>query len=241
VAIYTHHPTAMAQQALTVNEIADGRLALGIGLSHRVVIEGMLRMSFEKPVRHLREYLSILMALVHEGAVEFDGEVFSAHYTVNVRDRRPCPVLVAALGSQMLGVTGAMADGTITWMVGVQTLQSHIVPTITAAAERADRPAPRVVAALPVYVTDDPGAARERAARTFAMYNGLPSYRAMLDREGADGPADVAIIGGEDEVGEQLEGFADAGATDFVAVVFAKRGSDEEARTRSLLTSIGTE
>ena len=129
-----------------------------------------------------------------------------------------------------------MADGTMTWMTGPATLGSHIVPTITSAAERAGRPAPRVVASLPVCVTDDIDKARERAGRELQVYGFLPSYRAMLDREGAGGPGDVAIVGDEAAVGKQVSALADIGVTDFIAAGFGS--SDERDRTRALLQSL---
>ncbi len=146
------------------------------------------------------------------------------------------PVLLAALGSQMLRLAGEQTDGTILWMTGPATVRDHVVPAITEAAAAAGRPAPRVVCLLPVCVTGDPDGARQRAARIFAIYGDLPSYRAMLDREGAAGPADVAIVGDEDAVGAQIRVLADAGVTDFVAGEFG-RGEDA-ARTRALLRSL---
>jgi F420-dependent oxidoreductase-like protein len=236
VPTYPRHPMVLAQQALTTQAAAGGRLALGIGLSHQIVIEGMFGYSFDRPVRHLREYLSVLMPLVHGEQVEFKGETMAANGSVSVPGATPFPVLVAALGPQMLRLTGAMADGTITWMVGPETLASHVVPTISAAAEAAGRPPPRVVVGLPVCVTDDPGAARERAARNFSIYGTLPSYRAMLDREGAAGPEDLAVVGDERAVGEVLEAVAKGGATDFVAAEFGS--SAERQRTRAFLRSL---
>ena len=146
--------------------------------------------------------------------------------------------MVAALGTQMLRLAGRVADGTITWMTGAATLEAHVMPTITGAAAEAGRPAPRVAVGLPVCVTDDPDAARERAASVFRMYDTLPSYRAMLDREGAAGPADVAVVGDEASVLAGLERLASAGATDLVAVEFASHKSPERARTRDLLRSL---
>ncbi len=128
----------------------------------------------------------------------------------------------------MLNVTGRMAEGTATWMTGPATIGAHIAPTINAAAAAAGRPEPRVVCALPVCVTDDEAAARAQAAEQFQMYGFLPSYRAMLDREGADGPADVAIVGNADEVRAGVERVMEAGATEFVAVTFAHRDATLE-------------
>ena len=137
----------------------------------------------------------------------------------------------------MLKVTGALADGTVTWCTGPETLRTHIVPTLTAAAEAAGRPAPRVVTALPVCVTDDKAGAVARAAELFQVYGFLPSYRAMLDKEGAAGPQDVAIVGGEAEVGDRIRALADVGVTDFTAAEFGGN-PDEVARTRELLRSL---
>ena len=136
----------------------------------------------------------------------------------------------------MLRLAGQRADGTILWMTGPATVRDYIAPAITQAAEAAGRPAPRVVCILPVCVTDDPDQARARAAEVFAIYGQLPSYRAMLDREGAAGPADIAIAGDEDTVSAQITALADAGVTDFVALEFAR--GEEHRRTRALLKSL---
>lgn len=234
VPTYPRHPMMLAQQCLTVNAATGGRLALGIGLSHKVVIENMMGFSFDKPVRHLREYLSVLGPLSRGEAVSFSGEVYTTHAGVSVGGSSPFPILIAALGEQMLGVTARMADGTITWCTGPQTLASHTIPTINRAAEEAGRPAPRVVAALPVCVTSDTAAAAERAAVVFAVYGQLPSYRAMLDREGVAGPADIAITGSEDEVVERVLALAEIGVTDFAAVEFPGN-PDEAAATRAAM------
>jgi len=138
----------------------------------------------------------------------------------------------------MLGLTGRMADGTITWMTGPSTLAEHTVPTLKSATAEAGRPeAFRVVAGFPVCVTDDPGAARERAATIFAIYGQLPSYRAMLDREGLAGPADIALVGDEKTVQSAIERIAEAGATDFLAAEFGATDS-ERSRTRELLRGL---
>lgn len=223
VPTYPRHPMMMAAQSLTLQQISGGRFTLGIGLSHQIVIDSMLGMSFDKPVRHLREYLSILIPLLQGEASDFSGETLTAKLSLSIPDAPPVPVLVAALGRQMLKVAGTRTEGTITWMTGPATIESHVGPAIREAAAAAGRPEPRIVAALPVCVTDDPDAERERAAKIFAMYGYLPSYRAMLDLEGVAGPANVAIVGDEATVVAGIERIRDAGATDFVAVPFANR------------------
>jgi F420-dependent oxidoreductase-like protein len=236
VPTYGRHPLTMAQQALTVQDASGGRFTLGIGLSHQMVIESMFGLSFDKPVRHMREYLSVLMPLLHEGSVSFAGETYNVNASIGIEPRLAPPVVVAALGEQMLKLAGRLADGTSTWMTGPATLANHTVPTITKAAEAAGKPPPRIITSLPISVTADIDAAKTTAAQDFQVYGFLPSYRAMLDREGAEGPADVAILGDEDTVEKQVRALADAGVTEFIAATFGSR--EERTRTTALLQSM---
>ena len=237
VPTYPRHPMVLAQQALTVQSATGNRLMLGIGLSHQIVVEGMWGYSFDKPARHMREFLSVLQPLLAGESVGFEGETLKGNGQLDVGGAQAPPVLLAALAPRMLELAGARTDGTITWMTGPATVESHIVPSISKAAEGAGRPAPQVVVGLPVCVTDDPDGARERAAKLFAGYGFLPSYRAMLDKEGAEGPADVALVGDEATVEAAIGRIGDAGGTDFAAAEFP--GSDDERRrTRDLLRSL---
>jgi 5,10-methylenetetrahydromethanopterin reductase len=233
VPTYPRHPAALAQQALTTAAAVDGRLVLGIGLSHKIVTEDMFGYDYGQPIRHMREYLAVLLPLLNGQPAAFTGETVRANIGLTTPAPGPVPVLLAALGPQMLRLAGEQADGTVLWMTGPATVRDHIVPAITAAAAAAGRPAPRVACGLPVCVTSDTDRARERAARVYAVYGDLPSYRAMLDREGAAGPADVAIIGDEEAVAARLRELAEAGVTDFAAANFS-RGEDA-ARTRAFL------
>lgn len=237
VPTFPRHPHAMAQQASSTNDAAGGRFALGVGLSHQIVIEMMFGLSYERPARHMEEYLSVLMPLLHDGKVQHSGEVYKVAGNLD-RNGAPQPpsVVVAALGPKMLEITGRLADGTATWTTGVKTLGDHIVPTITAAATKAGRPAPRIIAGLPVCVTEDAHAARELAAKQFAVYGTLPAYRAMLDREGAATPGDIALVGDEEAVAAQVRALADAGVTDFGGSLY---GTPEQVeRGRALLKSL---
>ena len=236
VPTYPRHPQMLAQQALTTNQAIGGGLVLGIGPSHQVVIEGQWGMSFDKPIRHMREYLEVLMPLLADQKVHFSGDTYTCKAQIAVPGAPVPKVMVAALGPQLLAVTGRLCDGTITWMVGPETLAHHTVPIISEAASSAGRPAPEIVAGIPVCVTDDIDAARERAAKGFAMYGTLPSYRAMLDREGYAGPGDIALIGDEDTVGEAIAKFETAGVTTFAASRFGSRGDRE--RTTAFLQSL---
>ena len=237
VPTYPRHPMMLAQQALTVNAAASGRLCLGIGLSHQIVVEGMWGMSFDKPVRHMREYLEIMMPLLEGKPVSHNGEAFRVNGGVSVPGGTRPNVVIAALGEQMLKVTAALADGTLTWCTGPDTLRTHTVPTLRAAAESAGRDSTRVIAALPVCVTTDRAAALERAAKVFVVYGQLPSYRKMLDREGAAGPADIAIIGSASEVAERVAALSEIGVTDFAAVEFGAT-PDEINDTRNAMKSL---
>jgi len=230
VPTYPRHPVAMAQQALTAAAAAGGRFTLGIGLSHRIVIEGMFGLDYSKPVRHMREYLSVLIPLLEGKQVQFRGEEYRVQAQLTVPGVSRPSVVVAALGPQMLKLAGRLADGTATWMGGASYLRNTAIPAIRAAAAEAGRPAPRVVSGFPVAVTDYPDRARESAARIFAVYGQLPSYRAVLDVEGAAGPADVAIVGSEAEVEARLRELADAGVTDFNASPFPVDGDPGAVR-----------
>ena len=236
VPTYPRHPAVLAQQALTASAALDGRLALGIGLSHKIVIEDMFGYSFDRPAVHMSEYLSVLLPLLDGEPAAFTGTTVRASIGLSVPGAQPVPVLLAAMGPKMLALAGRRTAGTVLWMTGPATVRDYVVPAITQAARDAGRPRPRVVCILPVCVTSDPGAARERAARAFQIYGELPSYRAMLDREGAGGPADIVITGDEEAVAGQIHGLSEAGVTDFVAGQYS-RGEDGE-RTRRLLREL---
>ena len=217
---YPRHPMAMAQQALTTAQLSDNRFVLGIGLSHQRVVEGMLGLSYARPVRHMREYLSVLRPLLRGEMVNFEGEIYRfANLQIDVPGVSDVSVIVAALGEHMLRLAGRVADGTSTWMTGPQTIATHIQPLLSKAAAAAGRPAPRVIAGLPIVLTTDVAAAREKIARSLAIYGQLPSYRAMLDREGFAGPGDAALVGDEATLRDALARLRDAGVTDFNASI----------------------
>ena len=237
VPTFPRHPHALAQQAMTAWAATNGRFTLGIGLSHQIVIETMFGLSFDKPAKHMREYLAVLLPLLREGNVAYDGELYRVHAPLERAGAPSGPeVLLAAMAPVMLRLAGEVADGTLLWMTGPKTVASHVAPRINKAAADAGRPAPKIVAALPIAVTNDPDALRQEAASTFEIYGGLPSYRAMLDAEGAGGPADVAIVGDEETVAAGVRAMADAGVTEFNASCFGDGSTI--ARTVELLTQL---
>ena len=233
---FPRHPMVMAGQALTTQTALGGRFCLGLGLSHEVMM-AQLGIGFDKPIRHLREYLSVLMPLLEEGKVSFQGATLSCDAQVFKPAGSPPGVVVAALGPQALKVAGTRTDGTTLAWVGPKTVKGHIAPSISEAAVNAGRPTPRIIATLPVVVTDDPEGIRSRIAKTLTMYGELPSYRAMFEREGVAGPADLAIAGSAAEVEDGLMAMQEAGVTDFAASVFAT-SPDERAATRDLLIGL---
>jgi len=235
IPVHPRHPAILAAQAMTVQAATGGRLLLGIGLSHQVVVEGVWGLSFDRPALYMKEYLSVLVPLLSGEQVAFQGEILRTNTLgpLETGGAKPPPVIVAALAPRMLAIAGRQAQGTVTWMVGLNTVAEHIVPTITAAAAEAGRPSPRIVVTLPVCVTSDVEAAKQRAGKIFSVYGQLPSYRAMLDREGAAGPPDVAIVGSEEEVAASIQRFAEAGATEFSAAAYGT--PDEVAQSHALM------
>ncbi|MEV1168100.1 TIGR03564 family F420-dependent LLM class oxidoreductase [Nonomuraea sp. NPDC049784] len=230
VTTYPRHPLALASQALTVQAATGNRLTLGIGPGHKQQVETALGMNFDRPARHIREYLSALIPLLHGEPVEFDGEFLHVTGQIRTPGAQPPSVLLAALGRVMLRTAGELADGTVTVWTGVRTIAAHIVPLITAAAEAAGRPVPQVVVNLPIAITDDPDGARSWVAEHFGASRRVPSYRALFEREGVGGAEDVVVVGDERQVEKELRRFADAGATEFIAVPF---GSEQQI-TRTL-------
>jgi len=163
--------------------------------------------------------------------VNFQGEFFQVNGQVRVPGAEPPSVLISALAPMMLRAAGELADGTVTWMAGPHAVETHVTPRIRKAAAAAGRPEPRIIVGLPVAVHDDAAAAREKAARAFAVYGTLPNYQRIIEKSGAAGPAEVVIVGNEAEVERQLRELASAGATDFLAGMFPV-GDDPKASLR---------
>ncbi|MCZ6643006.1 MAG: TIGR03564 family F420-dependent LLM class oxidoreductase [Gammaproteobacteria bacterium] len=230
---FPRHPMVLAGQVHTVRSAIGNRLTLGIGLSHAPMM-AQLGISFDRPIRHLKEYLSILVPLLNEGRVSFTGETIACEAETFFHPEAPCPIVVAALGPQALNVAGRMTDGTTLAWVGPRTIREHILPRLTEAATAAGRPSPRIIATLPVCVTDDEDGVRARISKTLGMYAELPSYQAMFEREGVTEPGELALVGSASRVGELLEELAHVGVTDFAASEFTTN-EEERERTRWML------
>lgn len=220
VPTYPRHPIALAQQALTVQAATANRLTLGIGLSHRAVIEQAFGLDYSRPVGHMREYLALLAPLLAGEPVDVAGKEYRVHTRLRVPETAPPQILVAGLGPQMLALAGAMAGGTIVAFGGARYL-SQAVPPLRVAAAAAGRPAPRVAACFPVAVTNDRAAVQEAANQTFARYAMVPSYRRNLDIEGSPDASGGTLIGSETDIDGQIQRLAELGVTDLLISPFA--------------------
>jgi F420-dependent oxidoreductase-like protein len=239
VPTWPRHPSVLAQQALTAQAASGNRLLLGIGLSHRVVIEKRLGLDYSRPLRHMREYLEVLLPLLRGEPVAHEGECFRVRLTVRVADTKAPPVLVGALGPQMLRLSARLADGVAIWLGGAAFLERFALPLLREASAEAGRPFPRLAVGLPIAVCRDAGAARLEAARWLAQSSALPSYQGVLARGGAAGPEDVAILGDEDHVRAELAHLAALGVSDFNAVcVPLPAEPDSLERTHALLAGL---
>jgi F420-dependent oxidoreductase-like protein len=246
VPVQPRHPIALAQQALSVQAVLQGRLALGLGVSHHWIIDEMLGLPYERPAATLRAYLDVLVpALAGPGTVDVENEQFRVHQPMDVTDIAPTPVLVAALGPLMLRLAGERTDGTILWMADERAIAEHVVPHLTRAAESAGRPAPRVVAGIPVCVCgdDEVDVAVARTNRVLSEAEVSPNYQKLLDLGDARQVGDLLAAGSESKVEKRLRSFADSGVTD-LSVRVVPIGDDRDAliasrdRTRAYLASL---
>jgi len=235
VPIQTRHPIAMAQETLSNQAVCEGRFTLGLGTSHHWIVENMLGLTYERPAQQMRNYLEVLNAALRgPGSVDVENEGYRVHSPIDVTDWGPTPVLLAALGPVMLRLAGEHASGTILWMADERAVAEHVVPRITKAAAEAGRPAPRVIAGIPVALcpNDEVADARAWANRVFGQAAFSPNYQRLLERGDATNEGDILAAGDESAVVDRLRAFREAGATD-LAVRVVPLGPHREARIES--------
>ncbi|MFD7484235.1 TIGR03564 family F420-dependent LLM class oxidoreductase [Streptomyces mirabilis] len=249
VPLQTQHPIALARQALSAQGAANGRLALGLGPSHHWIVQDMLGLPYERPAAFTRDYLEVLdAALRGPGPVDVENGTFTVHNPLDLGPVAPLPVLLAALGPVMLALAGERADGTVLWMADERAVADHVVPRITKAADGAGRPAPRIVAGIPVCLCR-PGevdAARERANRILGEAEISPNYQRLLDYGDARDIGDLCAAGDERAIAARFRRFADAGVTDLsVRLLPIGEGREEliasKRRTREVLAGIAAD
>lgn len=234
VPIYPRHPLVVASQANTAHAASHGRFTLGLGLGAPSLVEPGFGVDASRPIRHLREYLSVLGEVFATGSVDFAGDTVVAKTLrpATVAGADPAPsIVVAAMGPQALKVTGELADGTLPYLAGPRALSELIVPTINEAAERAGRRPPRIVVAVAAIVTDDVDRVRATIAEQSAFYARIPSYRAVLEREGLTDPTDLAVIGDEGALSAAVDRYRSVGATEIVLTSTAIDGEESRRRT----------
>ncbi|MEH0421272.1 TIGR03564 family F420-dependent LLM class oxidoreductase [Streptomyces sp. B21-083] len=249
VPVHAQHPIALARQAMSAQAVAGGRLALGVGASHHWIVRDMLGLPYEKPASYTRAYLEVLNAARSGGgSADVDNDVFSVHNPLTIAPIAPLPVLLAALGPVMLRIAGEHTDGTVLWMADERAVGEHIAPTITKAAEAAGRPAPRIVAGIPVCLCapHEVDAARERANRILGEAEISPNYQRLLEHGTARDVGDLCAAGDEAAIAARFRQFADAGVTDLsVRLLPIGTGREEliasKLRTRDAVAAIAAE
>ncbi|KAA0120008.1 TIGR03564 family F420-dependent LLM class oxidoreductase [Mycolicibacterium sp. P9-22] len=217
VPLQAQHPIALARQALSVHAISNGRLALGVGPSHHWIIRDMLGLPYDKPAAYTRDYLQVFnAAIAGPGPVDVENDTFTVHNPTALGAATPLPVLVAALGPVMLQIAGEHADGTSLWMADEKAIGEHIAPKINKAAAGAGKPAPRIVAGIPVTLcaNSEIDEAKDRANRILAEAETSPNYQRLLDRGDARTVGDLCAAGDEESILKRFKAFADAGVTD---------------------------
>ncbi|WP_410595739.1 TIGR03564 family F420-dependent LLM class oxidoreductase [Amycolatopsis sp. lyj-23] len=234
VPTYPRHPLLVASAAVTAQAATGGNFTLGIGLGSKGFLGPVYGVEYPPPIRHLREYLTVLRQVFAGDAVDFDGETVQAHPPgpSTVAGGGDIPVIVAAMGPQALRVTGELADGTLPFLAGPRALSREIVPALPEGK--------RIIAAVPAIVTDDPDAVRALAVAQMGFYAQIPSYRRILEVEGVGHPADLALIGDEKTVLNGLQRYYDAGATDVLVSQTGIRSSEERLRTWEVVSSFGS-
>jgi len=224
--IYTRHPTAMVQMAASLDELSGGRFILGMGISHKVTVEGMWGLKLDSPVDAMREYLTIVRAGMRDGRVSSDGDHFTARSAYSAPRRQDLPIMLSALNPRMLDLAGELADGVVLYMCTPAYVRDHVVPAVKAGREKAGKTLDGfdIVAAIPVCLTTDRAAAHDVFRKTVDRYASLPYYRKMMDASGlgADLEKDpigervldeLAGIGDEARIRDAIQRYRDAGVT----------------------------
>lgn len=244
VPTFPRHPLALVQGAIVVDNLAPGRLRLGVGPSHKPTVESTFGFPFVKPLEHLREYVTILNSVLKTGKVAFDGKRLHAHTELAAPTQ--VEVLISALRENAYQLAGEITDGAISWVSPLPHIRDVAAPALRKAAEAAGRPPPPIVAHVPVVLSTDSEAVRAATLKQFGFYPRLPYYSAMFQQAGfpeakdavfSERMADALVISGDEAtVEERLRAIPDSGAQEVVvSVVSLEEDAGARSRTISLL------
>jgi 5,10-methylenetetrahydromethanopterin reductase len=228
--IFSRHPVVMAQEALSLSLLCDGRLTLGVGLSHKMIVEEIMGLSYDRPADHMREYLAVLAPLLSRAPNRHSGEFYRVSVDLSVPGEGRVPLIVSVSGEEIVAHACTYADGVLTWLTGIRSFRSHIMPSLNRASDESGRENPRVIVGLPILVTDHGAEARDAIDASYGLQGLMPSHRAMLDREGVSRISDIALVGSEEEIEARLMAFAEAGMTDFNGAI---ADLDDESASRT--------
>jgi 5,10-methylenetetrahydromethanopterin reductase len=216
--VYTRHPASMAQAALTLADISDGRFVLGLGYSHQFINEYVLGHRQGPPIAVMREYLKIVTTLIDTGSVMREGQHFTArmHY---VGTRRPTPLVLAGLRPQMIRLAVEFGEGLVLWLCTPRYIAERVTPVVErACAEFGKDPAQfRVISLLPTYTGEHAAKALEQFSQTVRAYRLIPHYRYVMEAYGEVDPAHLCMIGSADYIQERMAAFRAAGSTPVVS------------------------
>ena len=244
---YPRHPIVLASQAMSLEGLMPGRLELGIGTSHRPTIEGQFGIPMGKPLTHLREYLTVLRALLWEGSVDFQGDVFQVTSSLPEGTVPPrTPISISALRKNAFALAGELADAAITWVTPVPYIVETALPNLQAGADRAGRDRPRLIAHVPVAISTDRAAVADAFRRQFPVYSKLPFYQNMFADAGFPVTADqamsdelvdiLAVSGTPDTIRQRLEAIHAEGIDEIlVSHVIVQDAGSELAELSAIL------
>ena len=246
VPTYPRHPIVAAQQAQVLDQLAPGRLRLGVGPSHRPTMRAMFGYNLRAPLTNLREYLQILRALLHEGSVDFDGQEYTAH--ASIPNPAPIPVMASALQEGSFELCGAEADGAISWVSPAAYLRDKALPAMRRGSDRAGRETPPLIAHAPVCISANPDATRLAVQQQLSNYPRLPFYQQMWAAAGypeaaeetwSDGMIAATVLAGDaDTVGERMAAMLNMGIAELL-VTPVTAGDDPAADLEQTVSLLG--
>jgi F420-dependent oxidoreductase-like protein len=247
VPTYLHHPLVMAQQALSIQDLAPGRFRLGIGPSHRFIIEDMYGLQHTKPLAHLREYIEVLRAALWDGKVSHHGEFFNIEAVFPATPQ--IPIFMSALGKKAFRLAGQIADGAVTWVCPIPYLINTGIPALRSSASEARRSPPILVAHIPVALSEDRESVHSAGHEFLDLYVKIPFYANMFSNAGyqitseqcvPDILVDTLLISGnEATVSARLRELLGAGLDELLVTLVPVSDTAEDEQQTRLMNLVG--